>query len=92
MDLSPPYFTVFLAELSGQRDDDALGAAEVGQAVRVLVLHFANSSATWARRRATTTSISSTANMTRRMPSVFTGASTGPNRIASGVWKCHILA
>jgi hypothetical protein len=41
----------------------------------------------WARMRATTASMSSTANMTRRIPSVFTGASTGPNRIALGVWN-----
>src|SRR3954454_2729286 len=45
------------------------------------------SSAPWARMRATTASMPSTANMTRRMPSVFTGASTGPNRIALGVWN-----
>src|SRR5216117_3879192 len=45
------------------------------------------SSAPWARMRATTASMSSTANMTRRMPSVFTGASTGPNLIALGVWN-----
>src|SRR5437867_3555320 len=36
------------------------------------------SAAPWARMRATTASMSSTANMTRRMPSVFIGASTGP--------------
>src|SRR3954447_24552255 len=34
-----------------------------------------------------TASMSSTANMTRRRPSTFTGASTGPNLIASGVWN-----
>src|SRR6266436_3899912 len=45
------------------------------------------SSAPWARMRATTASMSSTANMTRRIPSVFTGASTGPNLIALGVWN-----
>src|SRR5438093_13296798 len=45
------------------------------------------SSAPWARMRATRASMSSTANMTRRMPSVFTGASTGPNLIALGVWN-----
>src|SRR2546426_9053461 len=45
------------------------------------------SSAPWARMRATTASMSSTANMTRRMPSVFTGASTGPNLIALGAWN-----
>src|SRR5205085_10068425 len=45
------------------------------------------SSAPWARMRATTAAMSSTANMTRRMPSVFTGASTGPNLIALGVWN-----
>src|SRR5689334_5469953 len=35
----------------------------------------------------TTALMSSTANMMRRMPSVFTGASTGPNLIALGVWN-----
>src|SRR5437867_3361919 len=45
------------------------------------------SSDPWARMRATTPSMSSTANMTRRMPNVFTGASTGPNLIALGVWN-----
>src|SRR3989441_10948455 len=45
------------------------------------------SSAPWARMRATTASMSSTANMTRRMPSVLTGAFTGPNLTALGVWN-----
>src|SRR6266536_2376233 len=35
------------------------------------------SSAPWLRRRATTSSMSSTANMMRRMPSVFAGALSG---------------
>src|SRR5262249_31951770 len=45
------------------------------------------SSAPRARKRATTASMSSTANMMQRMPSVFTGASTGPNLIALGEWN-----
>ncbi|MNT42296.1 hypothetical protein D3C72_1787130 [compost metagenome] len=45
------------------------------------------SSAPWACIRATTASMPSTANMMRRRPRVFTGAFTGPNRTASGVWN-----
>src|SRR5262249_32281734 len=41
----------------------------------------------WLRRRATTSSMSSTANMMRRMPSVFAGALSGSALTASGVWN-----
>src|SRR5947207_2108463 len=36
------YQARLLAELLGKRDDDALRPADIGQPVRVLVLHFAN--------------------------------------------------
>src|SRR5437016_2294744 len=63
------------AELLGQSDDDALRATQEAEPVDVLVLRdLATSSAPWLRRRATTSSMSSTANMMRRMPSVFAGA------------------
>src|SRR5437016_4942517 len=45
------------------------------------------SSAPWLRRRATTSSMSSTANMMRRMPSVFAGALSGSALTAGGVWN-----
>src|SRR5437867_2741590 len=45
------------------------------------------SSAPWLRRRATTLSMSSTANMMRRMPSVFAGALSGSALTAGGVWN-----
>src|SRR4051794_21222904 len=45
------------------------------------------SSAPWLRRRATTSSMSSTANMTRRMPSAFAGAFFGSALTAGGVWN-----
>src|SRR5437867_2281620 len=45
------------------------------------------SSAPWVSMCATRASMSSTENITRRMPSVFTGASTGPNLTALGVWN-----
>ncbi len=76
-----------LAELLGKRDNDALRPADVGSRYVSSYCISPMSSAPWARKRATTASMSSTANMTRRMPSVFTGASTGPNLIALGVWN-----
>src|SRR5262245_8860626 len=45
------------------------------------------SSAPWLRSRATTSSISSTANMMRRMPSAFAGASSGSALTAGGAWN-----
>src|SRR5213596_3131126 len=45
------------------------------------------SSAPWLRRRATTSSMSSTANMMRRMPSLFAGALSGSALTAGGVWN-----
>src|SRR5207249_3951412 len=45
------------------------------------------SSAPCLRRRATTSSMSSTANMMRRMPSVFAGALSGSALTAGGVWN-----
>src|SRR5215470_1016278 len=42
------------------------------------------SSAPWVRKRARTSSMSSTANMMRRMPSVFTGAVFGSPLTAAG--------
>src|SRR5262245_42334347 len=45
------------------------------------------SSAPWARKRARTSSMSSTANMMRRMPSVFTGAFFGSALTAAGAWN-----
>src|SRR3989454_1236250 len=45
------------------------------------------SSAPWLRRRATTSSMSSTANMMRRMPSVFAGALSGSALTAGGLWN-----
>src|SRR5881394_1504729 len=45
------------------------------------------SSAPWLRRRATTSAMSSTANMMRRMPSVFAGALSGSALTAGGVWN-----
>src|SRR5919197_2850182 len=45
------------------------------------------SSPPWLRRRATTSSMSSTANMMRRMPSVFAGAFSGSALTAGGVWN-----
>src|SRR5215213_9580240 len=45
------------------------------------------SSAPWLRRRATTSSMSSTANMMRRMSSVFAGALSGSALTAGGVWN-----
>src|SRR5204863_8046967 len=45
------------------------------------------SSAPWLRRRATTSSTSSTVNMMRRMPSVFAGALSGSVLTAVGVWN-----
>jgi hypothetical protein len=58
-----------------QRDDDALGAADVAEQVFDFVLHhLADELEPGACRRARTSWMSSTANMMRRMPSVFTGA------------------
>src|ERR671930_130333 len=45
------------------------------------------SSPPWPRRRATTSSMSSTANMMRRLPSVFAGALSGSALTAGGVWN-----
>src|SRR5499426_197747 len=45
------------------------------------------SSAPWARKRARTSSMSSTANMMRRMPSVFTGVFFGSALTAAGAWN-----
>src|SRR3954451_14867727 len=45
------------------------------------------SSAPCLRRRATTSSMSSTANMMRRMPSAFDGALSGSALMARGVWN-----
>ena len=67
-----------LAEPLGERDNDAIRPADVCWPVRILVLHLANELGTVGAMRATTAAMSSTANMTRRMPIVFTGAYTGP--------------
>src|SRR5215510_438210 len=45
------------------------------------------SSAPWVRKRARTSSMSSTANMIRRMPNVFTGAFFGSTLTAAGAWN-----
>src|SRR5919204_3722704 len=49
------------------------------------------SSAPWARRRARTSSMSSTANMMLRMPSVFAGAFFGSALAALGLWNFRQL-
>jgi hypothetical protein len=80
------------AELLGQSDDDALRATQEAEPVDVLVLRdLATSSAPWLRRRATTSSMSSTANMMRRMPSLFAGALSGSALTAGGVWELRQL-
>jgi hypothetical protein len=77
------------AELLGQSVDDAFSATQEAEPVAVLVLRdLADEFATWLRRRATTSSTSSTANMMRRMPSVFAGALSGSALTAGGVWNC----
>ena len=75
-------------ELLGQPDDDALRATQEAEPVAVLVLRdLADEFGTVAARRATTSSMSSTANMVRRMPSVSAGASSGSALTAGGVWN-----
>ena len=76
------------AELLGQPDDDALRATQEAEPVHVLVLRdLADELAAVAARRATTSSMSSTANMMRRMPSALAGASSGSALTAGGVWN-----
>jgi hypothetical protein len=61
-------------EFLGQSDDDALGSADVAQPVDVLVPHdLADEFGTAGEQAGNDVSMSSTANMTRRMPSVFVG-------------------
>jgi hypothetical protein len=63
-----------IAELFGQCDHNALGAAEVTESVHVLVLrNFANKFGPVLLQASNDVSMSVTANMMRRMPSVFTG-------------------
>ncbi len=74
--LGPERLTTARSELLGQRDDDARGAADVAELVVVLeLLHLAHKfGAMGMQAKARTSSMSSTANMMRRMPSVFAGA------------------
>lgn len=75
------------AEFLGQRDDDALGAADVAGPIDVVVLrHLANEFGAWACRRARVSSMSSTAKMLRRVPSVF-AAAFGSALTVVGVWN-----
>ena len=77
-----------LLELLAQSDDDALGTADVGEPIRVFVLHhFADQFGAVGKQARDDSSMSSTANMMRRIPSSFTGAFSGPVLIASGVWN-----
>jgi hypothetical protein len=75
------------ADLLGQGNDDARGAAEVAEQEDALELcHLAEEFGAVARRRATVSWMSSTANMTRCRPSVFGGGFCGPPRPAAGAW------
>src|SRR5918993_1110278 len=77
-----------LAELLGKPDNDALRSADVGQPVRVLVLHFANElGPVGAHARNDSVDVINGEHNARRRPLVFIGAFTGPNLIAVGVWN-----
>lgn len=74
------------AELLGQRDDDARRAADVAEPVAVLILlQLADEFGAVGVQAARTSSMSSTANMMRRMPSVSAGAFLGSALTAVGV-------
>jgi hypothetical protein len=76
------------AELLGQRDHDPLRAADVTKPILVLVpRQLANEFGAMARKRESTPSMSSTANMRRRMPRVFTGAFFGSALSGVGLWN-----
>lgn len=66
---------LLVAELLGQRDDDAFGTAEVAHPPAVLDLRqLAHELGSAGLQPARTSSMPSTANMRRRMPNVFTAA------------------
>ena len=66
----------------GQRDDNALWSADIAEAVEVLVVRdFANQLRAVAFNRSTTSSICSTANMMRRIPSTFGAVRSGATAV-----------
>ena len=76
------------AELLGQRDDDPFGAADVAEPeLSWYCATSPTSSAPRACRPATAASMSSTANMMLRKPSVFPSAFFGSALTAVGVWN-----
>jgi len=77
-----------LADVLGQRDEDALRAADVTQAVLVLVLdHFANEFGAVGTTAGKDILDVVDGKLMRPMPSVFAGAVLASTRAAFGVWN-----